>query len=495
MAATMRPSLQSRAISRASRLPRLLQSKVGRLYVASVPVALAVGFLAPTERASRLVLAFSIGLAMIFTGLRTPRALFISGVIWLAALGLTRRLATGIVPTSQSGDSLLLVGPAIILMLAAVSPRIRRVTWTPLTRGVLILTLALLASVANPAQGGLMVGLAGVLLVVVPIFGFWIGRSIVDDQVLSRLLHVLAVLSLLAASYGLFQTFQGFPSWDHRWIRENGYEALKVGTFVRPFSSFSSVTEYATFLAIGVVAWVTASRVGNRGVKIGALVFVSAALWIVAVRTITVLLIVSLGFFLAVKLRLRLTKATVLVAGLMLAVPVVVGQLAPQQAENRAVSSFVVHQARGLADPFGDHSTLSGHFNQMVAGISSAVANPLGIGVGSVTIGANRFRGRVAATEVDPGDAAVTAGIVGLGSYLFVAVVALSYGYRVATARRDRLSLAALAILIITALHWLTGGQYAVAPLAWVVMGWIDRTRSDLDQQVRALGAPSGALA
>jgi hypothetical protein len=32
-------------------------------------------------------------------------------------------------------------------------------------------------------------------------------------------------------------------------------------------------------------------------------------------------------------------------------------------------------------------------------------------------------------------------------------------------------------VLVITLLQWLNGGQYAVAFLVWLVLGWVDRAR------------------
>ena len=45
--------------------------------------------------------------------------------------------------------------------------------------------------------------------------------------------------------------------------------------------------------------------------------------------------------------------------------------------------------------------------------------------------------------------------------------------------RRDGLALAALGVVTLTALQWLNGGQYAVAVLPWLVLGWADRPRME----------------
>jgi hypothetical protein len=68
----------------------------------------------------------------------------------------------------------------------------------------------------------------------------------------------------------------------------------------------------------------------------------------------------------------------------------------------------------------------------------------------------------------------VALGIPGLVAYLLVLVAGFGRTYGLASLRRDRLSLGALGILSITFLHWLNGAQYAIAPLPWLVLGWVD---------------------
>jgi len=168
----------------------------------------------------------------------------------------------------------------------------------------------------------------------------------------------------------------------------------------------------------------------------------------------------------------------VLVGLLLISIPAVASLLTPEKEVDNAASSFTAHQALGLSNPLGEESTLSDHVNGVFAGIRSALANPLGIGVGSVTIGADKYGGRSAPTEADPGDSAVIAGMPGLLAYLLVTAYAFSRAFRLAAWRRDRISLCALGFTVVASLHWLTGGQYAVSFIAWLVIGWIDREAS-----------------
>jgi hypothetical protein len=59
----------------------------------------------------------------------------------------------------------------------------------------------------------------------------------------------------------------------------------------------------------------------------------------------------------------------------------------------------------------------------------------------------------------------------------------VSLGMRMAFQRarrhQDLLSLATLAVVLVTFFQWLNGGNYAIAPLPWLLLGWLDRPRND----------------
>jgi hypothetical protein len=111
----------------------------------------------------------------------------------------------------------------------------------------------------------------------------------------------------------------------------------------------------------------------------------------------------------------------------------------------------------------------------MVDGLKSSFTEPLGYGTGSVTIAASRFGGTAQGTEVDPSNLGVALGLPGLVSYVVVATAGLWTTYEVATRRHRWWAFAGLGVLVVTFLQWSDGGQYAVAWLPWLVLGWADR--------------------
>src|SRR5581483_7035704 len=95
---------------------------------------------------------------------------------------------------------------------------------------------------------------------------------------------------------------------------------------------------------------------------------------------------------------------------------------------------------------------------------------------GAVSLASGKFGGIGRQSEADPSNLAVAAGKPGLVTYLVLAVLAFVRSYALARTRRDSLSLAALAIVTIVFLEWFNGGQYGIALLLWITLGWIDRS-------------------
>ena len=100
-------------------------------------------------------------LAFLIVGVISPRRLILLIVAWLLALGATRRLLLVVEPQSPY-DSLLLVGPAGLMILALLS--IKQGAFrqrTPLANAALVLVVLTLVGAANPLQGSLLTGVAG----------------------------------------------------------------------------------------------------------------------------------------------------------------------------------------------------------------------------------------------------------------------------------------------------------------------------------------------
>jgi len=421
-------------------------------------------------------------LAVVWT---SPRTTILGLVFWLVALGMVRRLI-GSGSSTGLGDPLLLVGPAVLALLFVVAcGRGALRSRSPLANAVVLLSLLALVEAANPLQGGLTVGVGGLFFILVPMLAFWAGRALLDDATLRRLFRLVAVLSVLAAVYGLVQQFIGFPSWDARWISSNGYTALSVGNgvgVIRAFGSFASAQEYAAFLGIGLVVLVSQLGRGRRvllPLQLAAIALVGAALVLESSRTPTVLTVVALGAMAAARAGLRPSAAllagvfAVVVLGVTLSHSAVSSQTSASTTAN-PTGTLLQHEISGITDPAA--STLPGHLTHTFDGVKSAFSVPIGHGTGSVTLAAGRLGATSSVdTEYDLGNAGEALGLPGFLLYLVIFVWGLVGTYRLAAQRRDVLALATFGLLVVTLFQWLNGDLYSVAWLCWLCLGWVDR--------------------
>lgn len=424
----------------------------------------------------RLALAAALGGIVVALAARTPRALLLGLVLWLAPLGLVRRLLSGISPATGP-DPLLLVEPLVLVVLVLAAHQrgaFRRLT--PLSRTVLVLSILVLFGAFNPLQKSLLGGLSG-LLFFVPLLAFWIGREFCDDRTLGRIFLLGVALAVPAALYGLGQVFVGFPSWDRQWIETAGPTSLNLYGMVRPFGTFNSSAEFGTYLGVALLCWlVFAPKRVFLPLALVPVAILVAGLGYQASRGIVVSMVATIALLAGARRRLPLAASVTLGAALLLALPYALRQAVPSVVEEDGSDALVAHQLGGLASPLDpEASSTHLHLELMLDGLSYAFREPLGLGIGVVTISGTKFGGLAYGTEVDPSNAAVALGLPGLIAYLVLLVLAFRTVYRLAVLHRNRTALAALAVLSVTVGQWLNGGLYAVALLPWLVLGWADR--------------------
>lgn len=460
----------------------------GRMHRRSLAVRLAtIGLVAAFLTATGAGVAASglLRVAVVLVGvavfvaacLRSPQRAVLGLLLWLATFGTLRRL----LPSGASGDAdpLLLVAPCVVALLVVVAAGRGAFRSPSRFAGAVLLFCGLtVLSAVNPLQGGIFVGAAGLLFVLVPMLWFWIGRALVDDQLLSRILTLLAWVSLAAAIYGLYQVYIGLPSWDRRWVDSKGYVSLFVTrSAIRPFASLSSSSEYVGLLAVGTVLWALRMRKATHAIPAAiALGILGWALTVASVRGALVVVPITLGVVFAASRGFGVGRTALFGFSALFLLALAVSRIDPGNVGGARTSALVSRSVSGLSDPFDPNvSTLPVHIEALVGGLSEAVRNPVGNGVGVITIAADRFGdSENASTDVDPSNVAVAMGVPGLVTYAIVVLLAMRMAFHRARNRRDYLGLAALGIALVTSLQWLNGGSYAVAPLPWLVLGWLD---------------------
>jgi hypothetical protein len=424
----------------------------------------------------------------------SPELLITIMPVWMTLLGFVRRFTPGGGNVTFSGDPVLIIGPVALIVLLLVTVNSKGAPpLSKLARVVLAFNIVAILEVANPKQGGLMAGVGGLLFVLVPTLAFWIGRRFGTVDVLWRVAWNVAILSLFAAMYGLYQQFVRFPSWDLTWIESKGYTALNLGSgIVRAFSTFSSAQEYAVFLSVGLIVWAVLAARSVRlplPLHLTAMTIVALALFYESQRTSIFISALALGVVLAARLKMRPITVALFGAAAIVALVVFAGAIgggggsAALQGPDSTATVLVNHQLSGITDPTGSGSSLPGHIKATRIGMFSAIKNPFGYGSGSTNLAASRYSStsKTTGTEFDPGNMGIAFGIFGLVIYFLMLWRMTEMGYRLAMTRRDPLGLLVLGVIMATLLQWTNGNLYSVCWLLWFVVGSGDRMLSDQD--------------
>jgi hypothetical protein len=398
----------------------------------------------------------------------------IATFIYLAFLGDLRRYVW-VHAGGVSKDPLLFVGPTVVVWLCAIAAMRKSIRFqTPVSKLVLAVLIFMALEVFNPLQGGIDVGFAGILMHLVPLLWFFVGQAWGTRQFVERLFYrVVLPIAILAAILGLLQTLVGFLSFEATWLRMTGTVTMSVEGRIRAFAFFVSPAEYAWYITVGLISVLTVLAL--RRVRLSLLFAPLLAVAIVLFGGRGPVVFGTLGVVMLWAVQGR--NAGVIVARGIFAVIVAAGGIVylANQAENTQFSSDINPYLHRESEMFvrPEDSTAASHGNLVIGGIIQGVMNPIGYGLGASTTAS---RASVGETEIDISDMFVSLGVVGgvLNLILMVAV----YRQAILNWQRVRTVASLLVIGVITVLlgNWLTGAQYSTAPIAWLLIGAMDKS-------------------
>ena len=331
-----------------------------------------------TPVGQRGMLAGVIGGILLMLVIKSPRDGMVMTLLFLGVLGGLRRWLIPVLGWPAQ-DPLVLVQGAIIGGSFLFLMGSGRLPWdSRLSRCVACLMGIMVLEIFNPAQGGLAIGFAGVLFMIVPLLWYYAGRQLGTSQIVVHVLRAALVLSLLGAMYGLYQILFGFSTGELIWGR------LVRLTDNRPYSFYTTMAEYAMFLSIGIAVLWAAFLKGNRA-AILPIPFLFVSMFFLSSRggmVTSVFICVALWAVQGRSLRVWIPRGLL---ALVLAGSGLVWTL--QQAQhatfNTTTQVLVDHQTSGLLDP--GNSTAPLHATMLLGGVVDGIASPLGHGLGATT--------------------------------------------------------------------------------------------------------------
>ena len=419
-----------------------------------------------------------LGMLLVFS----PRVGVSGLLVFLCVVGGMRRWLIPLLGWTST-DPLVLVAPAIAvlcllnLLATRLLPRDTR-----LSRLLLWLLALMTLEILNPMQGGISVGLAGILFYMVPILWYYLGRKYVSAALLERVFQVAIGVAVLASMYGLYQTWFGFLPSELEWMRLSGMGALSVNGTTRALSFFTSPQEYGGFVGLAIVLlWVFCVR-GNRAALIP-IPLLALALFLESSRGAIVGTLAACTAVWAIQGRSLNSWIPRGILALVIAVVGLVWTL--QQAQNASFSTqtqaLVDHQTQGLLDPANAKTSTAGIHSAMVGnGILEGFKNPVGRGLGATTIAAGKFDGtNGGSTEMDISNMFASLGFIGGFLYAGIIGMALFKAFRFWHLTRTTAALCILAVLLLNVGQWINGQLYAAVFIIWVSIGVLDRMQAD----------------
>ncbi|HEV7745537.1 MAG TPA: O-antigen ligase family protein [Pyrinomonadaceae bacterium] len=418
--------------------------------------------------------------------------------------GFLRRAQYLFLPYSST-DPIHVVTPLITLMAFAMllqRQKLRIFRATPLAGLVSILGLIYFLEVFNPLQGGVTVGLSGALFMLVPVGWFYFGQDM-KPEFMETALRLLVVLGILTSLYGLYQLTYGFPSFEQYWIDNTEfYNSISVGNVKRALATYSSAEEWGRYIEIGgVIAFGFGATAANNLRRFG---------WFGCGGVLTVMLMLTgqrtaiFGLILGVVILLMLgAKSRRGAVGrlLLIVAPVVLVAAFAQAPTNDdmlshgddTMGTVLSHSARGTLRPEKEESLQERLKNWTFLFTEVIPYRPLGIGIGGTSVGAWRFNSELDLPPIDSYfiSTVLTCGLPAALLFMWILLRATKMTWRASRqaegvlrengtddiawreARVWRIAATLMPVLILNSMFGNTFTLYSVAPVAWLLIGWI----------------------
>jgi hypothetical protein len=417
--------------------------------------------------------------------------------------GLLRRAQYLVVPYSDTEPIHLLTPIAALFAFLIVLHRHKLSAFllTPTAKLTSVLALICLAQVFNPLQGGLFVGLSGALFVLVPMVWFYFGQHSNADF-LPRVLKVMVVLGVLTSSYGVYQTLAGYPAFEQYWIdNTDNYGSIAISTVTRAIATFSNSEEWGRYVQLGCLIAVgfAVSRSEGRLRPVWAICAAILAMMLVLTGQRSSIFGLFLGLTVLFVAGARTWGSTFLrVAGLAAVLGVFMlgsSQFAPEDDLSRTegVSTIVSHTTKGTLNPANEYS-LGARFETWYGVITRTIpSNPLGAGLGATTLAGTR--GDFAARAIDNHffTLAISAGVPAALLLFWIFWKSLRTASRLCSQAdrgtkeysQARIALALVATLFLNNFFGTTFVIYSIAPIGWLLLGWLSARSATLAEPVR----------
>jgi hypothetical protein len=415
--------------------------------------------------------------------------------------GILRRVQYLIVPYSSS-EPIHLITPVVAFFAFALllsRHKLEIFRRTPLATTTSILAAICFLQIFNPLQGGLSVGLVGALYYLVPMAWFYFGQS-ANPNFVPRILRFIVVLAIITSLYGVYQLLFGYPFFEQVWLENTDkYGSIMVYDVQRALATFSNSEEWGRYIQIGCIIAAglgfTRSEGNKRAVWFGAAALLIVLLTLTGQRTSIFGLILGLAILFltgAANFRGVAVRAILMLAPLVL-ILALVNPLTDDDGygSDGNVGAMMTHTSKGMVDPANEGSLRVRMETWTKLVTVTLPSNPIGAGLGMTTLAATRNEAETNGnTAIDNHflSLALSAGIPAALLLFWILLRALVFCFRgwrdseQGSQKADlwRIMLALTATFILNNFFGTSFTIYSVAPLGWLIIGWISAAYDEM---------------
>jgi hypothetical protein len=488
--------------SKTQKPPRINSSV---LWLAATQMFTIFGVWATTAggQAFRFFALGSVTSAMLVSLLVSLEAALTAIIIFEPFRGFLRRAQYLFVPYSQS-EPIHLLTPlvtsiAFLFLLQRYKFEIFRAT--PLAGSVSILAAIYFIQIFNPLQGSFFVGLTGALFFLVPVIWFYFGQSVKTDFV-PKVLRLTVFLGLVASSYGIYQMLFGYPVFEQYWIDNTDlYSSIAVNKIKRALATFNSAEEWGRYVQIGCIVAFGYGLIKSEGYK--RLLWFSSGAALILMLALTGQRSAVFGLFLGLAILFLTGAATfrslILRIGLLfgplilvLALSSVIAVDEGSNSDGESVDTMLTHTTKGTVNPTAEGSLYARFdtWNRILT--KDLPSNPFGNGIGADGLAASRE----ANNTDDPTDnhfltVALSAGVPAALLLIWILIRSLILSLRLLRNSEYgsknhglwRIAIALIASFVLNNIFGTTFTIYSVAPLGWLIIGWISSSYSEIQDE------------
>jgi hypothetical protein len=411
----------------------------------------------------------------------------------------------------SSQDPIHVLTPIVTLLAFAVllkRERLAILRASPLAGAVSVLGLIYFFEIFNPLQGGLAVGLTGGMFVLIPLLWFYFGQAL-QENFLRHGLRLIVVLGLLTSLYGVFQLMFGYPNFEQIWIEKTDfYNSIAVGHIERALATFCSAEEWGRYTEMGaIIAFgfsMAKTKLAIRGAWLAAGAFLTSFVILTGQRSavfglvagLIVLILLGARSFPNALARVTLLLGPVLLLFVFIQAPAEEDMWSND--ETQTVKTVLSHTQRGVLKPAEEESFQARMTNWTYLLTDVIPYRPLGAGIGAGSLSEWRFNQE---SDLPPIDSsillqAITCGIPGILLFVWILSRSTWFAWRVArraepgdaNATVKRIVTALMFAIVLNSMFGLTFTLYSIAPIAWLLIGWISaetlKTRREVDREI-----------